>query len=192
MSAVSERALDELALTTNVSSEGRPLSLDGSELVCVVQDGDATLVVRHVVGATAKRFSVSAIILKLASQYFDRLFYGHMAEVQALANAKPVIVNLDGDDPSAMEVILRVLHHQRQDSSDNLDLELLANIALYADKYDVSVVLEPWIAQWLDALHPIGKDPIYWAFSASHLQGECYFKILAGILSCFETICGRI
>lgn len=160
MSALSERALDELALTTNVSSEGRSLSLDGSELVCVVQDGDATLVVRHVVGAAAKRFSVSAIILKLASQYFDRLFYGHMAEAQALADAKPVIVNLDGDDPSAVEVILRVLHHQRQDSSVNLDLELLANIALHADKYDVSAVLEPWIAQWLDALHPIGKDPI--------------------------------
>lgn len=127
MSALSERALNELALTTNVSSEGRSLSLDGSELVCVVQDGDATLVVRHVVGAAAKRFSVSAIILKLASQYFDRLFYGHMAEAQALANAKPVIVNLDGDDPSAVEVILRVLHHQRQDSSVNLGLELLAS-----------------------------------------------------------------
>lgn len=102
--------------------------------------------VRHVVGTTAKRFSVSAIILKLASRYFDRLFYDRIAEAQALANAKPVIVNLDGGDPSPVEVILRVLYHQRQDSSVNLDLELLANIALHADKYGVSAVLEPWIA----------------------------------------------
>jgi hypothetical protein len=157
---MSERAPDQSALATSVSDEEVSLLLVESELVCLVQEPDATLVVHHRIGATAKRFSVSATILKLASQYFDRLFYGHMAEAQALPNTRTVTVDLDGDDPSAVEVILRVLHHQRRNSLINLDLELLANIALHADKYDVSAVLEPWITQWLDALQPIGKDPI--------------------------------
>lgn len=30
------------------------------------------------------------------------------------------------------------------------------------------------------------------ALASSGLQGECCFKILTGILSCFKTICGRI
>jgi hypothetical protein len=157
---MSERALNEFALATIVSGEEDSPLLVEPELVYLVQEPDATLVVHHVIGATTKRFSVSATVLKLASRYFDRLFYGHMAEAQAFANAKTVTVNLDGDDPSAVEVILRVLHHQKQDSSVNLDLVLLAKIALHADKYDVSAVLEPWITQWLDTLQPTGKDPI--------------------------------
>ena len=157
---MSERALNEFALATSVGSKENSLLLVESELVYLVREPDATLVVHHIIGAKAKQFSVSATVLKLASQYFDRLFYGHIAEAQALANAKTMTINLDGDDPSAMEVILRVLHHQKQDSSVNLDLELLAKIALHADKYEVSAVLEPWITQWLDTLKPTGKDPI--------------------------------
>jgi hypothetical protein len=105
---MSERALNQFALAISVSDEVVSLLPLESELVCLVQEPDATLVVHHMVGAKAKRFSVSATILKLASQYFDRLFYGHMAEPQALADAKTVIVDLDGDDPLAVEVILRV------------------------------------------------------------------------------------
>ena len=155
-----ERARNESALATSVSGGEDSLLLVESEPVYLVQEPDATLVVHHVNSATAKQFSVSTTVLKLASRYFDRLFYGHMAEAQALANAKAVTINLDGDDPSAVEVILRVLHHQRQDSSVDLDLELLAKIALHADKYDVSAVLEPWITQWLDTLQSTKKDPI--------------------------------
>lgn len=156
---MSEPALEQLALATRVGSEEGSLSHIQSKLVCLVQDHDATLVVHHIVGATAKRFSVSAMILSLASRYFSRLFYGHMAEAQALANDRPVVVSLDGDDPLAVEVILRILHHQKQDPSTNLNLGLLASIALHSDKYDICAVLEPWITRWLDALQPIGKDP---------------------------------
>lgn len=160
ISVMSERALDQLALVTSICSEESSSSLVESELVCLVQEPDATLVVHHMSGTTAKRFSVSTTILKLASRYFDRLFYGHMAEAQPFANTKTVVVDLDGDEPSAVEVILRVLHHQMQGCSINFDMELLANIALHADKYDVSAVLEPWITRWLDALQPTGNDPI--------------------------------
>jgi hypothetical protein len=71
-----------------------------------VQEPDATLVVHHMIGATAKQFSVSATILELASQYFDRLFYGHMVEAQALANSKTVTVGLDGCSPPSEAKLL--------------------------------------------------------------------------------------
>jgi hypothetical protein len=99
---MSERARNESALATSVSGGEDSLLLVESEPVYLVQEPDATLVVHHVNSATAKQFSVSTTVLKLASRYFDRLLYSHMAEAQALANAKAVTINLDRDNPSAV------------------------------------------------------------------------------------------
>jgi hypothetical protein len=148
--------------TTPADIDCKELALatfDG-ELLCLVPNGNATLVVSLASEKIGQRFLVSTTILSLASRYFDRLFNGHMTEAQELAHGGPVSISLDEDDPQAVQVILRVLHHQTPDPSINLDLSLIANVALHSDKYDTCTVLEPWIAHWLDALQPVGKSPI--------------------------------
>jgi hypothetical protein len=71
-----------------------------------------------------------------------------------------VPVDLDEDDPRAVELILRVLHHQAPNPSVHLYLSLIASIALHADKCDTCNVLEPWVTHWLDALQPTGKSAV--------------------------------
>ena len=130
------------------------------DIVCLVPVGDATLSVYSPVDRAEKRFSVSTSVLRLASRFFDRLFYGPMAEAQTLRGGSPKSVRLDGDDACAIEIILRILHHHPQDISTAMDLETIANVAMHCDKYDISNVLEPWVSQWLDAIHPIKVSSI--------------------------------
>jgi hypothetical protein len=157
---MSVSAQDQSATLPGIECKEPALSNGAADLICLLPNGDATLVVPHISEKTEKHFSVSTSILSLASRYFDRLFKGRMAEAHELANKGSVSVNLDEDDPQAMEVILRVLHHQTQQLSINLDLSLIAKIAMHSDKYDTYTVLEPWVTKWLDALQPIEKSPI--------------------------------
>lgn len=145
---------------SNDDCQDSKLSHFEGESLNLVSDGDATLVVSNALDNSKRRFLVSTVVLSLASRYFDRLFNGHMAEARKLSNGGPVSVDLDEDDPRAVELILRVLHHQAPDPSVHLDLSLIASIALHADKYDTCTVLEPWVTHWLDALQPTGKSAV--------------------------------
>jgi hypothetical protein len=153
-------AQDQSITVPDIECKALALSNGAADLLCLLPNGDATLVVSHPSEKTEKHFSVSTSVLSLASRYFDRLFNGRMAEAREFANKGSVSVNLDEDDPQAIEVILRVLHHQIQELPVNLDLSSIAKVALHSDKYDTYTVLEPWVTHWLDALPPIGKSPI--------------------------------
>ncbi|KAM0724055.1 hypothetical protein Q7P37_000235 [Cladosporium fusiforme] len=151
-------------------TQGQTNRHDGNEepVTCQLQekplrlapDGNAILIVLDASGKAIKRFSVSADILSLASPYFDRLFHGHMTEARDLSKLGSVSIDLNEDDPQAVEFILRVLHHKVPDSLATLDLQLIANIALHADKYDTCTILRPWVAYWLDSLEPLDKTPV--------------------------------
>lgn len=130
------------------------------DMLNLVPDGDTILVVSRAHDRPNKRFLVSTSILSLASRYFDRLFNGDMAEAQKHSSGLSRSVDLNEDDPQAMEIILQVLHHQAPDPSINLDLSLIASVALHADKYDICTVMEPWVAHWLDIVKPTGESAI--------------------------------
>ncbi|KAK5737507.1 hypothetical protein LTS12_025870, partial [Elasticomyces elasticus] len=130
-----------------------------TETVCLSPNSDATLVVRNAVQDIEKRFLVSTSVLRLASKYFDHLFFGYLAEAHATRRGTAPSIVLVDDDIHAAELILRVLHHCLQDDSSTKDLDLIANVAILCDKYDICTVLEPWISQWLNRLQPIESSP---------------------------------
>jgi len=138
----------------NLANDGckdSTFSHSGGELLNLVPDENETLVVFRALEKLEKRFLVSTAVLILASRCFDDLFNGHMAEALKISNGEPVSVDLDEDDPQAVKYVLRVHHHQAPSPSINLDLSLIASIAVHADKYDTCTVLEPWVTRWLDA-----------------------------------------
>ncbi|KAM0721316.1 hypothetical protein Q7P37_003020 [Cladosporium fusiforme] len=146
--------------TTYAENEEPVLCQTQKKSLRLAPDGNAILIVLDASGKAIKRFSVSADILSLASPYFDRLFHGHMTEARDLSKLGSVSIDLNEDDPQAVEFILRVLHHKVPDSLATLDLQLIASIALGADKYDTCTILRPWVAYWLDSLEPLDKTPV--------------------------------
>jgi hypothetical protein len=85
------------------------------------------LIIRRGTSSSPRPFSVSLLDISIASLTVK------------LSDGGPASVDLDEDDPRAVELILRVLHHQTPDPSVHLDLSLIASIALHADKQYVVV-----------------------------------------------------
>ena len=90
---------------SNDDYQDSKLSHFEGESLNLVSDGDATLVVSNALDNSKRRFLVSTVVLSLASRYFDRLFNGHMAEAQKLSDGGPASVDLDEDDPRAVELV---------------------------------------------------------------------------------------
>jgi hypothetical protein len=89
---------------SNDDCQDSNLSHFEGESLNLVSDGDATLVVSNALDNSKRHFLVPTAILNLASRYLDRLFNGHMAEAQKLSNGGLVSVDLDEDDPRAVEL----------------------------------------------------------------------------------------
>ena len=130
------------------------------EIICISPRGDVILTVKCHSNGRLKYFRVSTSILRHASQVFDRLFYGHMEEANKLKDCENSHVHLSEDDGDAMEIILRVLHHDTCGFVIPTELEDMASVALHCDKYDCHSILRPWVAQWLLPIRQVKKTAI--------------------------------
>lgn len=138
---------------------------DPPELITFDCDGDLILdvgevVYEHRVNATgqtspvtqaARTFRVCSKRLRRASPVFKRMLYGGFAEAQPPEDDKQWLVELPDDDPDALAVFCHVMHGSFEkvpSSTEVIDLELLYQITILSDKYDLLHLLRPWAWQW--------------------------------------------
>lgn len=145
-----EEKEDPATLTiSNLETGPEPHLNAEDEIIPISPRGDIILTVPCQSYDRLKSFRVSTNVLSHASPVFDRLFHGHMDEANKLKDGEDSLVHLGEDDGDAMEIILRVLHHDTCDFVAPTELEALASLALHCDKYDCYYILRPWVAQWL-------------------------------------------
>lgn len=123
---------------------------------------DGTLVVDPlgdvilVVGVTPLQQSiqVSSHVLSLASNVFKAMFGRHFQEGRRI-KATPetmVTIPLPDDDPEAAGLACRILHNRIDNTLENPNLELLAKLATFGDKYDCVQSLRPSTQRWFQKL----------------------------------------
>ena len=117
-------------------------------------DGDILLLLGDILRGSA-RFQVSSHALCLTSPVFRAMLgaNGKFKESKDLQGKKsgepPVEITLHDDDPEALAVILRIVHHQHDCVPESLSEANLWQIAILVDKYDLREATKLWINLWI-------------------------------------------
>ncbi|KAI0019750.1 hypothetical protein F4780DRAFT_431160 [Xylariomycetidae sp. FL0641] len=139
------------------SSTMSPSTTNSDTTVCDVsrhvidRRGDLYLEVGR--GDEAMRFQVCSRALSRSCRFFDTLLNGKFAE--ARRPEKERTVKLPEDDPTAMRLLLDIMHGKflRIPQIHELDIGLLCKVTMITDKYDMTHLLRPW-APHLARSHP--------------------------------------
>ena len=116
-------------------------------------DGDILLMLFSDEGRA--QFQVSSSALCLASPVFRAMLgaKGKFKESKDLQEKKgcepPLEITLSDDDPKALAIILRIIHHQHEHVPESLAEENLWQIAILVDKYDLREATMIWINLWV-------------------------------------------
>jgi hypothetical protein len=100
-------------------------------------------------------YVVSTSVLTLASPVFKALLNGNMSEAYALRDEGQSRIVLQDDDPKAMELLFKILHHCARKEM-NVTIRDLAAVAVLCDKYDCIGVASPWILTWSEGIDDTG------------------------------------
>lgn len=109
------------------------------------KEGDVILVLPSPIALA--RFLVCSRVLCYASPVFKAMLGKDSCfkEGASLAQAsKPVEVVLKEDDPRAFLIILRILHHQQGLIKAEIEEDILYQLAILCDKYDLQPLLGSW------------------------------------------------
>ena len=107
--------------------------------------GDAWLVVKGESSST--RFRVSTRVLSLASEYFKDFFNRELTDAAPAGHHEAREVVLEGQhDPTAMNVLLSMLHHRYLDLS--LRPCLFEAVVRLSNKFQCDEVMTPWYVAW--------------------------------------------
>ena len=134
-----------------------------SEDITMVVDpsGDVILVV----GSTphSKNVQVSSHVLSLASTVFKAMFSPHFQEGQRImaSSGTSVTISLPDDDPEAACLACEILHHKTDNTMENPNVELLAKLATFAEKYHCARSLRPSTHCWIQKLQSGTKPAGY-------------------------------
>ncbi|KAF2844270.1 hypothetical protein T440DRAFT_410539, partial [Plenodomus tracheiphilus IPT5] len=91
---------------------------------------------------------VSSKFLRLASAVFVRMLSPCFEEVHELLQDDHVVIELEDNDPSLMELIMNILHYQADSGEHAVNAEKLARLAIHCDKYDCTRASSTWAATW--------------------------------------------
>lgn len=111
--------------------------------------GDLVLVIGS--GDNQKSIRASSKVLSLASPVLAAMFSPHrFLEGTALSTSNPPSISLPDDEPEAVTMFCHLVHfegyHGEQPSPS---FDQLVNLALFCDKYDAGLALNPWSELWL-------------------------------------------
>lgn len=91
-------------------------------------------------------------------------------------------IGLEEDDPEAMELILRVVHHKMEGVELDLPLKTLAFVAIQADKYDCVGALKLCIDRWARTIKALANskdaDTLGDSLVAAHLLRLSSFRAM--------------
>lgn len=93
-------------------------------------------------------YIVCSRALSRVSPVFDKMLYGRFAESKAEANGE-WLVQLPEDDPTAMPLLLNIIHGRFSDVVHPRTEQELFEITVLTDKYDLTHLLRPWGQSWL-------------------------------------------
>jgi len=114
-------------------------------VVEIFPNGDVILVV----GPQAIRLKVQSLFIRSASKVFSAMLGPDWSEGQGLSRGGSREIILVEDDAEALRIICCVIHHRNDDVPQTLTPEQVLQIAIAADKYNLTVALRYAIAQWL-------------------------------------------
>jgi hypothetical protein len=88
------------------------------------------------------------------------MLFGGFAESKANSKTGEWVVRLPDDDVDALAIILNIIHGRPQEVPRKMpfkppsldDSRLLGRIAMAADKYGVTPILQPWAGRWIAEL----------------------------------------
>jgi hypothetical protein len=104
-----------------------------------------------IVGRDAVEIETVPEIMANASSVFRCMLQpNRFAEGYARSQAKPFVITLEADDPSAMRILCDIFHLR----SDNVPIrdmtsDTMAELATLVDKYDCAAAIQPWPILWL-------------------------------------------
>lgn len=142
-------------------------------------------------------YRVSSRTLKLASPWFKRVLNrGDWAESTRDEADGRYHIKAEDWDPEAFLIVLNVCHLRNKDVPKILTLEMLANVALIADYYDLHEALEAYTAMWSrEAPEATTTDEaslwiwISWTFRwADQFAHNTHLAIMNGIGPSMETL----
>ena len=100
------------------------------------------------------------------------MFGPHWSEGQGLPKQSPRDVPLVESDADALRIICYVIHHRNNDVPQSLTPREVLQIAIEADKYDLSVALKYASAQWLKPRPNADKMDMGYLMTAASLFGD--------------------
>jgi len=144
--------------------------------------GDMNLVLETpAINAT---YLVSSHLLCSASPVFRASLGPHSqfreaAELQSSHKLYQMPIGEDlGFDPTAMAVVLCVLHGRASYIPDTIDFENLLEIAIICDYYDCAAAMSPWDKTWMQPLQKLSTESGYedWLFLAWVFENQEVFE----------------
>ena len=113
------------------------------------------------------RMLVSSKHLILASSVFGAMLQDRFNEGQTLRSAGYLELPLPDDDPVAFSILLDVIHGHTRKVPRKIDFELLIQISILVDKYQLQEVVEVFSDGWIQALdqkvpESLTADLIHW------------------------------
>ncbi|KXJ93447.1 hypothetical protein Micbo1qcDRAFT_203525 [Microdochium bolleyi] len=128
----------------------------------IAPDGDLVLVVGA--GESKVRLRVYSQCLKAASKVFAAMFSPRWSEGQNLSAESPPEIALPADDAQTMKIICSVLHYKIDRDVNEHPADVILNLAVHADKYDLMHIMGPQIEPWLKDMPITTRDRFYrWA-----------------------------
>jgi len=127
----------------------------GVSIIQFDPDGDVILVIPSEAQKRTARFQINSHSLCLASPVFRAMLgiNASFKEGNALRNrnasSPPIDITLEDDEPRALAVLLRIVHHQYDWIPRTLNGNQLYQVAIVCDKYDMRGVLGLWLDQWI-------------------------------------------
>lgn len=95
-----------------------------------------------VVGPRNIRLKIQSQCLRCASKVFDAMFKIQWTESQGLSKESPGKILLVEDNADALRILCFVIHHRNDDVPQSLSPNEVLQIAIEADKYDLTAALK--------------------------------------------------
>ena len=132
--------------------------------VVLDRDGDLTLAV----GPDSCEFLVCSRALSRASPVFKAMLNGNHRWQESRPNvgSQLWVVSLPDDSPQSTKILLDIIHgrfaHIPREFAGLEHEHLLHDVLLFADKYDMTKLLQPWAQGWVSALPAFQECSPFW------------------------------
>jgi hypothetical protein len=131
----------------------------------------------HINDLREVRCKVSSKHLTLASPVFKALLCGGFAEGVDLGAGRPAEVRLPDDNPSALWLLLYIIHGQPKKVPTKLSLNMLACVTVLIDKYQLHDVAAVMTDLWYESLNT-SPAPVHGYTVPQVLQWICIAWVL--------------